>query len=115
MALAQDPDILLLDEPTTFLDVRHQLDVLDLLASLNRTRQTTVVMVLHDLNLAARYADELVVMADGRIIANGAPSEVLTAELLRDAFGLEALIAPDPVCGTPMVVPIGKFHAPAAP
>ncbi|MHA6694174.1 ABC transporter ATP-binding protein [Homoserinimonas sp. A520] len=112
MALAQDPDILLLDEPTTFLDVRHQLDVLDLLAGLNRTRQTTVVMVLHDLNLAARYADELVVMADGRIIANGAPSDVLTAELLRDAFGLEALIAPDPVCGTPMVVPIGKFHAP---
>ncbi|MEX1079075.1 MAG: ABC transporter ATP-binding protein [Homoserinimonas sp.] len=112
MALAQDPDILLLDEPTTFLDVRHQLDVLDLLAGLNRTRRTTVVMVLHDLNLAARYADELVVMSDGRIIANGDPAEVLTPGLLREAFGLDALIAPDPVCGTPMVVPIGKFHAP---
>jgi iron complex transport system ATP-binding protein len=111
MALAQDPDILLLDEPTTFLDVRHQLDVLDLLSELNRSRQTTVVMVLHDLNLAARYADELVVMAEGRIIANGTPSDVLTPELLRQAFGLEALIAPDPVCGTPMVVPIGRFHA----
>ena len=110
MALAQDPDILLLDEPTTFLDVRHQLDVLDLLAGLNRTRRTTVVMVLHDLNLAARYADELVVMADGRIIANGSPADVLTADLVRDAFGLEAVIAADPVCGTPMVVPIGKFH-----
>jgi iron complex transport system ATP-binding protein len=110
MALAQDPDILLLDEPTTFLDVRHQLDVLDLLTDLNRTRQTTVVMVLHDLNLAARYADELVVMAQGRIVANGMPAEVLTPELLRDAFGLEALISPDPVCGTPMVVPIGRFH-----
>ena len=110
MALAQDPDILLLDEPTTFLDVRHQLDVLDLLAGLNRTRRTTVVMVLHDLNLAARYADELVVMAEGRIIANGSPADVLTADLVRDAFGLEAVIAADPVCGTPMVVPIGKFH-----
>jgi iron complex transport system ATP-binding protein len=112
MALAQDPDILLLDEPTTFLDVRHQLDVLDLLATLNRSRHTTVVMVLHDLNLAARYADELVVMCEGRIIANGSPADVLTPELLQEAFGLEAMIAPDPVCGTPMVVPIGKFHAP---
>lgn len=110
MALAQDPDILLLDEPTTFLDVRHQLDVLDLLTELNRTRQTTVVMVLHDLNLAARYADELVVMAQGRIVASGNPAAVLTTELLREAFGLEALISPDPVCGTPMVVPIGRFH-----
>jgi iron complex transport system ATP-binding protein len=104
MALAQDPDILLLDEPTTFLDVRHQLDVLDLLATLNRSRHTTVVMVLHDLNL--------VVMCEGRIIANGSPADVLTPELLQEAFGLEAMIAPDPVCGTPMVVPIGKFHAP---
>jgi len=110
MALAQDPDILLLDEPTTFLDVRHQLDVLDLLTDLNRSRRTTVVMVLHDLNLAARYADELVVMADGRIMANGAPGDVLTPELLREAFGLEALVTSDPVCGTPMVVPIGRFH-----
>ncbi len=110
IALAQDPDILLLDEPTTFLDVRHQLDVLDLLSDLNRTRQTTVVMVLHDLNLAARYADELVVMAEGRVLACGAPADILTADLLREAFGLEAVIAPDPVCGTPMVVPMGKYH-----
>jgi iron complex transport system ATP-binding protein len=86
--------------------------VLDLLTTLNRARQTTVVMVLHDLNLAARYADELVVMANGRIIASGAPADVLTGDLLREAFGLEAIIAADPVCGTPMVVPIGKFHAP---
>ncbi len=110
MALAQDPDILLLDEPTTFLDVRHQLDVLDLLTHLNRTRSTTIVMVLHDLNLAARYADELVVMASGRIIGRGAPADIITAELVRDAFGLESQIAPDPVCGTPMVVPVGRFH-----
>src|SRR5690606_35768721 len=111
MALAQDPDILLLDEPTTFLDVRHQLDVLDLLADLNRSRHTTIVMVLHDLNLAARYADELVVMGQGRIIGRGAPADVITAELVQDAFGLDARIAPDPVCGTPMVVPIGRFHS----
>lgn len=110
MALAQDPDILLLDEPTTFLDVRHQLDVLDLLTHLNRTRNTTIVMVLHDLNLAARYGDELVVMAAGRIIGRGAPEDVITADLVMDAFGLESQIAPDPVCGTPMVVPVGRFH-----
>lgn len=110
MALAQDPDILLLDEPTTFLDVRHQLDVLDLLAELNRSRRTTVVMVLHDLNLAARYADELVVMADGRVIASGTPESIMTVELMHDAFGLEVRIIEDPVCGSPMVIPVGKFH-----
>lgn len=110
MALAQDPDILLLDEPTTFLDVRHQLEVLDLLAELNHARRTTVVMVLHDLNLAARYADELVVMANGAVIASGPPTDVLSVELVREAFGLESQIVPDPVCGSPLVIPIGKFH-----
>ncbi|WP_418605859.1 ABC transporter ATP-binding protein [Georgenia sp. SUBG003] len=110
MALAQDPDILLLDEPTTFLDVTHQVDVLDLLHEQNRERGTTVVMVLHDLNMAARYADHLVVMAGGRVVATGAPAEVLTRELVLQAFGLEARILADPVCGSPMVVPIGRFH-----
>lgn len=110
MALAQDPDILLLDEPTTFLDVTHQLEVLDLLAGLNRERATTVVMVLHDLNLAARYADHIVVMAGGSIVAAGAPADVITADLVSAAFGLESLIIADPVCGSPMVVPIGRFH-----
>ncbi|WP_199182384.1 ABC transporter ATP-binding protein [Cryobacterium sp. Y11] len=110
MALAQNPEILLLDEPTTFLDVTHQIEVLDLLLERNRERGTTVVMVLHDLNLAARYADHLVVMRAGRIVANGAPVETLTAEIVRDAFDLAALIVPDPVCGSPMVVPIGRFH-----
>ncbi|TFD22936.1 ABC transporter ATP-binding protein [Cryobacterium sp. TMS1-13-1] len=116
MALAQDPEILLLDEPTTFLDVTHQIEVLDLLLERNRERGTTVVMVLHDLNLAARYADRLVVMRAGRIVANGAPAETLTAEIVREAFDLEALIRPDPVCGSPMVIPIGRFHgrAPAS-
>ena len=110
MALAQDPDILLLDEPTTFLDVTHQLEVLDLLLELNRARGTTVVMVLHDLNLAARYADHLVVMRAGRIIANGAPAQTLTAGVVLEAFGLEALVVDDPVCGSPLVVPFGRFH-----
>ena len=110
MALAQDPEILLLDEPTTFLDVTHQIEVLDLLLERNRERGTTVVMVLHDLNLAARYADHLVVMRAGRIVANGAPAETLTAEIVWHAFDLAARIVPDPVCGAPMVVPIGRFH-----
>jgi iron complex transport system ATP-binding protein len=110
MALAQDPDILLLDEPTTFLDVAHQLEVLDLLLQLNRERRTTVVMVLHDLNLAARYADTLVLMARGEVLASGTPAQVITAENLKEAFGLDARIVTDPVAGSPMVVPIGRFH-----
>ena len=110
MALAQDPDLLLLDEPTTFLDVTHQIEVLDLLLEQNRRRGTTVVMVLHDLSLAARYADHLVVMAGGRVVATGPPASVLTADLVRDAFGLSARIIADPVCGSPMVIPIGRFH-----
>jgi iron complex transport system ATP-binding protein len=111
MVLAQQTDVVLLDEPTTFLDVTHQLELLDLLTTLNRERGTTVVMVLHELNLAARYADHLVVMSAGRIVAEGAPDEVLTTGTVRDAFGLEARVVPDPVSGSPLVVPIGRFHA----
>ncbi|WP_165063306.1 ABC transporter ATP-binding protein [Marisediminicola senii] len=111
MALAQETDILLLDEPTTFLDVTHQIEVLDLLHELNRERGVTIVMVLHDLNLAARYADHLVVMANGRIVVEGAPAAVITREVIAEAFGLEALVAPDPVSGSPMVVPMGRFHS----
>ncbi len=111
MALAQDPDVLLLDEPTTFLDLAHQLDVLDLLHEQNRTRHTTVAMVLHDLNMAARYADHLVVMAAGHVLATGSPERVLTADLVREAFGLTARIVPDPVTGSPMVIPVGRSQA----
>ncbi|MDQ4137229.1 MAG: ABC transporter ATP-binding protein [Actinomycetota bacterium] len=110
MVLAQDPELLLLDEPTTFLDVTHQIEVLDLLTDLNRTRGTTIAMVLHDLNLAARYADELIVMSSGRILAQGPPAEVLTVPLVAEAFNLTARILPDPVSGSPMVVPVGKYH-----
>jgi iron complex transport system ATP-binding protein len=111
MALAQRTGILLLDEPTTFLDISHQLDVLDLLLDLNAARGTTVVMVLHDLNLAARYAGHLVAMRDGAIVAAGAPADVVTPELVREVFGVESVIAPDPVTGTPLVVPLGRHHS----
>ncbi|GAA0994263.1 ABC transporter ATP-binding protein [Subtercola frigoramans] len=110
MALAQETDILLLDEPTTFLDLAHQVEVLDLLTDLNRERGTTIVMVLHDLNLAARYADELVAMRDGRVHAAGAPAHVVTTELVRDVFGLDSSIITDPVSGKPLVLPSGRHH-----
>jgi iron complex transport system ATP-binding protein len=105
MAVAQDTDLLLLDEPTTYLDVAHQLDVLELVTELNRDHGRTIVMVLHDLNLACRYAHHIVAMRDGRIIAEGDPSEVVTVELLREAFSLEASIIPDPVTGAPVILP----------
>ena len=110
MALAQETDILLLDEPTTFLDVAHQVEVLDLLTDLNRDRGTTIVMVLHDLNLAARYADELVAMRAGRVHAAGSPVDVVTEELVRDVFGLDCSVIPDPLTGTPLVLPAGRHH-----
>ncbi len=113
MALAQETDILLLDEPTTFLDVAHQIEVLDLLTDLNRDRGTTTVMVLHDINLAARYADHVFAMREGQVIAGGAPSEIITPELIRDVFGLDCLVVPDPVSGTPLVLPRGRHHSAA--
>lgn len=110
MALAQETDILLLDEPTTFLDVAHQMEVLDLLADLNAARGTTIVMVLHDLNLAARYADELVALRDGRLHAVGAPDEIVTDALVREVFGLDCSVIPDPLTGKPLVLPAGRHH-----
>ncbi|MBC7725332.1 MAG: ABC transporter ATP-binding protein [Burkholderiaceae bacterium] len=106
MVLAQQTELLLLDEPTTFLDIAHQYDVLDLCARLHREGRTLVV-VLHDLNQAARYATHLVVMLDGTIVAEGAPAEVLTAALVESVFGLPCRVLPDPETGTPMVVPLG--------
>jgi iron complex transport system ATP-binding protein len=111
MALAQRTDVLLLDEPTTFLDVAHQVEVLDLLTDLNRDRGTTIVAVLHDLNLAARYADHLFAMKDGRLVAQGDPRAVVTEELVAEVFGMSARVIPDPVSGTPLVLPIGRHHA----
>ena len=111
MALAQETDILLLDEPTSFLDVTHQIDVLDLLTDLNRSRGTTIVMVLHDLNLAARYADRLVAMRAGAVHAMGRPDEIVTAELVREVFGLECRVILDPLSGAPLVLPRGRYHS----
>ncbi|QIK67767.1 ABC transporter ATP-binding protein [Nocardioides sp. HDW12B] len=110
VALAQRTDLLLLDEPTTFLDLTHQVEVLDLLLDLNRDRGTTVVMVLHDLTLAARYSDHLVAVRDGRVHAAGPPAEVVTERLVHEVLGLECRVVPDPVTGTPLVVPLGRHH-----
>ncbi|MDW6059272.1 ABC transporter ATP-binding protein [Streptomyces sp. FXJ1.4098] len=105
MALAQDTDVLLLDEPTTYLDIAHQVEVLDLVRQLNHDRGRTVVAVLHDLNQAARYADHLIAMRGGRIVAEGAPGDIVTAELVQEVFGLASVVVPDPVTGDPLVVP----------
>ncbi|MFF0511276.1 ABC transporter ATP-binding protein [Streptomyces sp. NPDC004250] len=109
MTLAQGTDLLLLDEPTTYLDLAHAIDVLDLVDDLHESG-CTVVMVLHDLNLATRYSDNLVVMRDGAILAQGHPRAVITAELLYDAFGLRARVIDDPVGDRPLIVPIGRAH-----
>ncbi|PWS42931.1 cobalamin/Fe(3+)-siderophore ABC transporter ATP-binding protein [Streptomyces sp. ZEA17I] len=110
MALAQQTDLLLLDEPTTFLDASHQIEVLDLLTDLNQERGTTIVMVLHDLNLAARYADHLIALADGKLHSFGSPAEVLTEETVRAVFGLESRVIEDPVSGRPLMLPLGRHH-----
>lgn len=105
MTLAQDTEALLLDEPTTYLDLAHQVEVLDLLHRLRAERGRTVVAVLHDLNQAARYAGHLIAMRDGEVVAAGEPREILTADLVRDVFGLECVVVPCPVSGAPLVVP----------
>ena len=107
MALAQDTDILLLDEPTTYLDLAHQVDVLDLLSHLNADGRT-IVLVLHDLNQACRYADHLVALRDGQIYAQGNPAEIVTAELVRQVFGLPCQVIADPVTGTPLCIPFSR-------
>ncbi|MEQ4548536.1 ABC transporter ATP-binding protein [Nocardioides kribbensis] len=102
MALAQETDLLLLDEPTTYLDVRHQIDLMDLVGRLRDEHAMTVVMVLHDLNQAARYADRVVALRGGRIVADGPPAAVVTAEVLREVFEVEARVVEDPVTGRPL-------------
>jgi iron complex transport system ATP-binding protein len=111
MALAQETGLLLLDEPTSFLDVAHQVEVLDLLTDLVRSSGRTIVAVLHDLNLACRYADHLIAMRSGAIVAEGTPSAIVTPLLVSEVFGMTSEVIPDPVSGTPMVVPRGRHHA----
>lgn len=108
MTLAQDTEILLLDEPTTFLDLAHQIEILDLLWELNQTQGRTIVMVLHDLNQAARYADHLVVIQQGQIYDQGSPKQVMTQAMVATVFGLESRIFRDPVVGTPMCIPLSR-------
>jgi iron complex transport system ATP-binding protein len=108
MTLAQETDILLLDEPTTFLDLAYQIEVLDLLHQLNQNAGRTIVMVLHDLNQACRYADYIVAIKDGFIHAQGKPAKVMNEEMVHMVFGLESKIISDPISGTPMCIPIGR-------
>jgi iron complex transport system ATP-binding protein len=109
MTLAQDSDTILLDEPTTFLDLAYQIDVLDLLHDLNVARGKTIVMVLHDLNHACRYANNLIALRDGHIVAQGYPSDIVTADMVYEVFGIACTIIPDPITNTPLVIPSSKL------
>jgi iron complex transport system ATP-binding protein len=108
MTLAQDTDLLLLDEPTTYLDLAHQVEVLEMVNRLNRDQGRTVVMVLHDLNLAARFSDSIVVMRDGRIVGQDTARTVFTTDLLQEVFGLRADVLSDPRTGLPIIVPVAQ-------
>lgn len=108
MTLAQQTDIILLDEPTTYLDLTHQIEVLDLLFTLNRVEKRTIVMVLHDINLACRYADNLVAIHNKRVAIQGKPEDIISAEMIYQIFHLDAMIIKDPFFGTPLCIPKGK-------
>ncbi|WJY27214.1 MULTISPECIES: ABC transporter ATP-binding protein [Sporosarcina] len=110
MALAQQTDILFLDEPTTFLDITYQVEILDLLTDLNHKYGTTIVMVLHDINLSARYADYMFALRTGELIYEGTPKQVVTAESMLDIFGMDCMVIEDPISGSPFTIPIGRHH-----
>lgn len=110
MALAQQTDILLLDEPTTYLDITYQVEILDLLTDLNRKRGTTIVMILHDINLSARYADYIFALHKGKLIDQGPPSKIITSELIDTVFGLDCTVIQDPVSYSPLIVPKGRHY-----
>jgi ABC-type cobalamin/Fe3+-siderophores transport system ATPase subunit len=110
LVLAQDTDVLMLDEPTTYLDIAHQLEVLELCRRLNNKTGKTLVMVLHDLNLAARYSHHLIAMKQGRIVAAGTPTELLTPQRVQEVFGIQAQVIQDPVTGSPLVVPVASLQ-----
>lgn len=110
MALAQQTDILLLDEPTTFLDIAFQVEILDLLTDLNRKRGTTIVMVLHDINLSARYADYIFAVHQGNLVAQGTPEDVISEELIKTVYGLDCAVIKDPISDSPFIIPKGRYH-----
>lgn len=109
LALAQETDILLLDEPTTYLDIAYQVEILDLLTELNRRKGETIVMILHDVNLSARYADHLFALCRGKLIAEGKPADVITEELMQKVYQLNCIVMKDPLSGAPLIVPKGKY------
>lgn len=108
MTLAQDTDIILLDEPTTYLDLTHQIDVLDLLYDLNQQQKRTIIMVLHDINLACRYADHIITVRDRGVYRQGKPEEIMTTDLVSHVFDLDCQMTADPIFGTPLCIPYGK-------
>lgn len=108
MTLAQDTDTILLDEPTTYLDMTHQIEILDLLFELNEKEQRTIIMVLHDLNLACRYAHNIVAIKDQKVFAQGKPEHVINCGLVKNVFGMECEVTIDPLFGTPLCIPYGK-------
>ena len=108
MTLAQDTDIILLDEPTTYLDMTHQIEILDLLFELNEKKNRTIVMVLHDLNLASRYAHNIIAIKDGKVHEQGKPENIITCDLVRSVFGMECQVSIDPMFGTPHCIPFGR-------
>ncbi len=110
MALAQQTDILFLDEPTTYLDITYQVEILDMLTDLNKKYGTTIVMVLHDINLSARYADHIFALHKGKLVAEGTPEEVITSSLIKEIFGLNCMVIQDPISDSPSVIPIGRYH-----
>lgn len=105
MSLAQDTDILLLDEPTTFLDIAYQVDILEKLTELNRKKGTTIVMILHDINLSAKYGDYLIAMKKGAVVATGTPEEIVTEEIMKEIYDLDCIVCEDPLCGAPYIIP----------
>lgn len=114
MVLAQETDVVCLDEPVNHLDMAHQLDCLDLVRRLNQEFGRTIVLVLHDLNLAARYADQLVFLSDGAIAASGTPEELMTEEMIGAVFNVRSMVITDPVHGRPLCIPLGTTSAASA-
>jgi iron complex transport system ATP-binding protein len=115
MSLAQNTPTLLLDEPTTFLDISAQIELLDMAKHLNQSEGRTVVLILHDLNMAARYADHIVAMKQGEIVAQGTPEALITEELLRDVFEIQSTVTHDPITGTPIILPERALSSHRAP
>lgn len=111
LALAQETDILFLDEPTTYLDIAYQVEILDLLKELNQKRKTTIVMVLHDINLSSKYADYIFATKNGQLIKEGTPAEIITPANIRDIYGIESVVVPDPLSGSPFIIPASSHDA----